>query len=29
MLGAQQQLAQIFDNRALAEAMLIVRPGVR
>jgi len=29
MVGAQQQLAQIFNGRALAQASITVRPGAR
>jgi len=29
MVGAQQQLAQLFDGRALAQASISVRPGAR
>ena len=29
MVGAQHQLAQLYDGRALAEASITVRPGAR
>jgi len=29
MVGAQQQLAQVYDGRALAQATITVRPGAR